>query len=198
MQLHSLQEIEQSRRQGPSDCEKQTSLPALGHSMVEICDAGPHHDRYCMAFSINCLESRRLSSCRSDHTCPFTMTASGPGRLRKNSPVLTSTILDPSPGLDARARFEAAAQGGGISPLRSPHQAHTAAHTLSLTQEACPCRGEAVHGQRPMRGAAARTLEREPWTVSLSKASKLLAKVATIQGYQYQSVLYMPSKRGQR
>ncbi|PMD14192.1 hypothetical protein NA56DRAFT_711265 [Hyaloscypha hepaticicola] len=122
------------------------------------------------------------------------MAAFGPGRLRKNSPVLTSTILDPSPGLDARARFEAAAQGGGISPLRSPHQAHTAAHTLSLTQEACPCRGEAVHGQRPMRGAAARTLEREPWTVSLSKASKLLAKVATIQGYHFELRASQPDR----
>jgi hypothetical protein len=28
-----------------NDCEKQTSLPSLGQSMVEICDAGPHHDR---------------------------------------------------------------------------------------------------------------------------------------------------------
>jgi hypothetical protein len=151
--------------------------------MVEICDAGPHHDRYCMAFRLIAWSRGVYRLCRSDHTRPSTMTASGPGGLRKNSPVLTSTILDPSPGVDARARFEAAAQGGGISPLgplTKPTHPQLDPRSMPLS------RGGGARSAAYERGRRTHPRAR-PWTVNLSKASKLLAKVATIQGYHYQS-----------
>jgi hypothetical protein len=122
-----------------------------------------------------------LPYCRSDHTGPLMMTASGPGGLRKKSPVLTSAILGPSPGLDARTRFEAAAQGGGISPLgplTKPTHPQLDPRSMPLS------RGRGARPAAYERGR--RTHPRaQPWTASLSKASKLLAKVATLQGYQY-------------